>query len=392
MESRGRFRFRFCFILAVMGTTAAAYLFSESASSQRSEAESTSQVKPRYSWHAALDVVPHVSVTVRKDHETGHWIYSYTLTNDSTSANVITKFALDPVEEAISIAGIEHWYHKHGFGNRRHAAVWAVVDVGPTPTDWDSVSLYPSVFDIQPGQVVDGFNIISRRPPGLINYYVQGFHDIASWEEPDQPRLFDNAVSGPILGPGGEPAESSPRQWFSSSRSRPLPADSVRSPKQAVDIIVSAGVSMDSASGVYSYSYSILNEPSSGNVLSRFGMRQLVRPIRINSPEGWSGWYGYQDDPNALVWVVTETGPAPPGWGGDQVYIGPFHVEPGDTVAGFTITAREPPSNMIKFYAQGFDSFPRSAHQDVPILGKLLWNECVTGPTLGPASTTSEEK
>lgn len=362
---------------------AAAYLFSESASSQRGEAESTSRAEPRYSWHAALDVVPHVSVTVRKDHETGHWSYSYTLTNDSTSAHVITEFALDPVEEVISIAGIEHWYHSHGSENRRQAAVWSVVDVGPTPTDWDSVSLYPSIFDVQPGEVVDGFNIISRRSPGLINYYVQGFHDLPSWGEPYEPTLFDNAVTGLILGPGGLPADSSSQQWFNSSRSLPLSADSLRGPKQAVALVISAGVSKNNSSEDYTYSYSIIKERSSKNALAVFAVSPVPKPVTIISPEGWSSFHGWQDDSTAVVWTVTKFGPEPPDWSGNY-YIGPFHTQPGDTVTSFQIIVSYPPARHMNFFAQGFDTIPRGRSHEERYVKKRLWEDSVTGITLGP--------
>jgi hypothetical protein len=392
MEPRRRFRFGTNFILAVMGTTAAAYLFIEAAGSQKSETESTSRVEPRYSWHAALDVIPHVSVAVRKDRETGHWIYSYTVSNDSTSANAITKFALDPVDDVIGIVGVEHWYHVHGFANRRQAAVWAVVDVGPPPSDWDSVSLYPSVFDVQPGTVVEGFSIVSRRPPGLINYYVQGFHDIASWEEPDAPRPFDNAVTGSILGPGGEPVDSSSRQWFSSSRSRPLSADSVRSPKQAVDLVVSARVSFKPSTGVHTYYYEVRNELTSENALDLFLVTKVDSPITISYPPHWGAFDRFDGDSSVVVWFIADVGPPPTDWRGNDVYIGPFHPQPGDSVSGFSFTSLWPPEATARFYAEGFDTIPGGGHTGPYVRPKAFWEDAVTGPTLGPTTTRSEEK
>lgn len=166
-----------------------------------------------FSWSSATSVVPQVIGQATGHPETNTWTYTYVLKNDPSSTNPVMTFALAPVLAPQSIGRPNHWMQTYGFGDRSDAVVWRVVDAGPPPTGWDSVSLYPSPFEVQPGDTLGGFSIVSPHGPGMINYYVEGFHGLAlEPDEPDPPPLFDNSVTGTVVGPAnvtGVPEEPS---------------------------------------------------------------------------------------------------------------------------------------------------------------------------------------
>jgi hypothetical protein len=155
-----------------------------------------------FSWSSATSVVPQVIGQATGHPETNTWTYTYVLKNDASSTSAIMTFALAPVLAPQSIGRPIHWMQTYGFGDRSDAAVWRVVDAGPPPTGWDSVSVYPSPFELQPGDTLAGFSIVSPNGPGMINYYVEGFHGLAlEPDEPDPPALFDNSITGSVVGP-----------------------------------------------------------------------------------------------------------------------------------------------------------------------------------------------
>ena len=157
-----------------------------------------------FTWSAATNVIPQVNGQAMPHPETNSWTYTYTVKNDISSPNAIMRFALAPVLEPLSIVAPTHWYQSYGYRGRSDAAVWMVVDRGPPPVGDDSVSVYPSPFDIQPGDSVSSFRILSSHSPGMITYFVEGYHDLPLYpDEPDPPTLFDNSITGTIVGPAG---------------------------------------------------------------------------------------------------------------------------------------------------------------------------------------------
>jgi hypothetical protein len=154
-----------------------------------------------YTWSAATNVIPEVSGQATWDPETSSWTYTYTVKNDVSSPNVIRTFGLAPVLEPQSIVAPTHWYQNYGFQERSDAVVWTVVDQGPPPVGWDSVSAYPGPFDIQPGDSVSSFSIVSPHGPGWITYFVEGYYDIPLYDEPSPPSLFNNSITGTVVGP-----------------------------------------------------------------------------------------------------------------------------------------------------------------------------------------------
>jgi len=174
-------------------------LFADSLLTWSAAARADSQ----YTWSPATEVIPAVNGQATWHPETSSWTYTYTVKNDISSPNAIMRVALAPVLEPQSIVAPAHWYQHHGYAERPDAAVWMVVDTGPPPVGWDSVSVYPSPFEIQPGDSVSSFSIVSPHGPGWTTYFVQGYYDIPRYDEPDAPSLFDNSVTGTVVGPAG---------------------------------------------------------------------------------------------------------------------------------------------------------------------------------------------
>jgi hypothetical protein len=157
-----------------------------------------------FSWSSAMSVIPQVSGQATPNPATNTWTYTYTLKNAAASTEAIMTFALAPVLALQSVGRPAHWFQTYGFADRTDALVWTVVDAGTPPVGWDSVSVFPSPFELQPGDSLTGFSIVSPNGPGMTTYYVQGFHGLAlEPEEPDPPTMFNNSVTGTVVGPIG---------------------------------------------------------------------------------------------------------------------------------------------------------------------------------------------
>lgn len=108
----------------------------------------------------------------------------------------------------------------------------------------------------------------------------------------------------------------------------------------------------------------------------------MGKPSKILSPAHWTGSYGTEGDTTAIGWSVTDYGADPPGWNGVQLYAGPHHPTPGQTVAGFTIQSYQGPAN-VTFFVQGFDTLQTGGEDGVESsLG--TFDGGVTGTTIGP--------
>jgi hypothetical protein len=143
---------------------------------------------------------------------------------------------------------------------------------------------------------------------------------------------------------------------------------------------------MDPVTGWWTYSYSVINEPSSQNALETFVLRPMWKPVQIVAPAHWMGSYGSEGDSAAVAWSVVDFGPDPQGWNGVQLYQGPYHPTPGQTATGFKIVSRQPPANLT-FYAQGFDTLQTGGEEDVAS-APGVFEEGVTGTTIGPDVNT----
>jgi hypothetical protein len=176
---------------------------------------------------AALAIIPHVSGAAAWDSTTHLWRYTYKLTNDRRSRNVIREFALKPVPRFPAyLVSPPHWAGSYGHSGCTECIDWSVVDAQQErPATWDSVSDYPSVFDLQLGDSVS-FSFEHRSKPATITYHVQGFYFQSTHGEaegPDDPTVFQKGITGTVIGPGGSAAKALRRRTTRATHSGPGP-------------------------------------------------------------------------------------------------------------------------------------------------------------------------
>lgn len=169
------------------------------------------------------------------------------------------------------------------------------------------------------------------------------------------------------------------------SASRILYADSLLAPlrpTQALQVTVNATASYDSTTRFWTYSYTVTNDASSTNVLDEFAVTPVWTPVSMAAPPHWIVSYGYDGDSSAVAWSVKDIGPPPANWDGQNIYVGPYNPQPGQTLSGFQIVARQAPAS-IPFYAVGFDTLQGGGEE-----GKesppTMFQEGITGNTIGP--------
>jgi hypothetical protein len=180
---------------------------------------------------------------------------------------------------------------------------------------------------------------------------------------------------------------------FETARSRVIFADSTLGPLRAtqqIQVTVEGSASFDSTTGRYTYSYDLTNEPTSANVVARFGLTAISpAPVSVISPAHWESSYGFDGVAHALVWSMTDLGPPPANWDSADVYISPFHLQPGHTASGFKLETPVAPA-MVPFFAQGFDTITGGGESGGP-LPPTLFEDSVTGTIIGPAGTVRVE-
>ena len=143
----------------------------------------------------------------------GYFTYTYTVTNEHNSAVGVRTFGINRIPEPDSAFCPGQWAGFYGWQEEDSAVVWSVTDsLTKAPPGWDSTNIYPSPYEIQPGQSAL-FRMVSRRPPTptpSVSFYAQGFDLIpeagpyTTSEEPGEanfPSLFRGGVTGLVFGP-----------------------------------------------------------------------------------------------------------------------------------------------------------------------------------------------
>jgi hypothetical protein len=97
-------------------------------------------------------------------------------------------------------------------------------------------------------------------------------------------------------------------------------------PVQHIVLTVRATATYDVAAGLWNYTYSVTNEPVSGNALETFAVTPLGKPERIVSPPHWMGSFGSEGDSTAVAWSVWTWGRPPQG--GTALNYSKDHITP----------------------------------------------------------------
>jgi len=147
-----------------------------------------------------------ITASAALDAETGLYEYTYSLKNHLASEGSIQRFCLGPLDLAPqAVIAPEHWgsapLHRAG----HTVIVWRVADLGPAPPGWtdDGVSVYQSIYCVDPGDSLSGFSFMTAMPPGRVEFSVDAWEEIRPLEDARMPE-FPFRTQGWILGPQAE--------------------------------------------------------------------------------------------------------------------------------------------------------------------------------------------
>lgn len=152
---------------------------------------------------------------VTYDADTGLYTYNYAFTNATSSRQEVDSVViLLGDSSAINVMAPKGWgsfaWNDGNQGLPGNKIEFATVEVGQLPADYvDDPSYYmrdvPSIYQIKPGQTLSGFSFQSPDPPGIVDFYAQGFTQIPDVEDlPDPPLAYFDAsesVKGQTKGP-----------------------------------------------------------------------------------------------------------------------------------------------------------------------------------------------
>ena len=107
-------------------------------------------------------ISPKLDVKVSYDKKTKNYIYKYKLTNLFTAKASIRKFSIESLAPPVTINTGKGW-KSYGYIVENREILWGHAYL-PDQKD----------YTIQPGQNLDGFEIISKSPPGPVRSYADG--------------------------------------------------------------------------------------------------------------------------------------------------------------------------------------------------------------------------
>lgn len=154
-------------------------------------------------------------------------------------------------------------------------------------------------------------------------------------------------------------------------------------PPDKVDVIVAAEVTFDSASAMYTYSYTVTSLGSSRQKLRTIYV-EGAPPTSTERPD--SSWYS-----RAIGAALAAELHVAGGWAWSQTG-GPLGLAPGQTASGFRIVSHRPPT-VVRCYSAGWT--PNMAPREEPPDELLAAVHSVTwrfpaGFTIGPAPNDTE--
>lgn len=155
-------------------------------------------------------------------------------------------------------------------------------------------------------------------------------------------------------------------------------------------VSVEVTTTYDDQTGLYTYSYSVTNDPQSPAAVEAFGVTPVLIEPDLGAPQHWRGRYGFDADATAAVWTTWDLGEPPPGWvwDGEDPYPSEFAIAPGQTLDGFTLTSPIPPGTLT--YAATY--WPDTPSIDDEFVNEPpFWSHGATGSVQGPGISGSGE-
>jgi FlgD Ig-like domain len=139
----------------------------------------------------------------------GKYTYTYAVSSASNNQIGVELFGIKRVPPPDEVESPPQWTAFFGFDEEESSVVWACTDtLTEAPPGWDSVQVFPSPYEIQPGQSKT-FTMVSKRlPTQSVTFYALGSDTVpavglysGSTGAFDYPTLWNAGVSGTVWGP-----------------------------------------------------------------------------------------------------------------------------------------------------------------------------------------------
>ena len=145
---------------------------------------------------------------VQFDPATGLYTYSFTVTNGPTAAQEVATFAIEADVEIVNVQSPQGW--TFGFVFDKPILLWDATGFldDTIPPEEDDGNIFPSPFNIDPGETLAGFSFQSPAGPTTVMFFAQGFAKLPVAESEDDfgeielPTFDENSQIGFTTGPG----------------------------------------------------------------------------------------------------------------------------------------------------------------------------------------------
>ncbi len=162
-------------------------------------------------------------------------------------------------------------------------------------------------------------------------------------------------------------------------------------PPNLLTVKVDATVSLDPATNLYNYRYTLSNDASSQQNLRGFALDFADSVSSVKTPSGWS--HGFVRRRSTIAWHAVLAADLPPGTE-DQGQLPPLlsSIKPGAALSGFSFTSPKPPG-PVKFYVTGETQIGVGTEEDAEMatqncpqsVGSFL-DLALVGSTQGPVN------
>jgi hypothetical protein len=128
-------------------------------------------------------VNPTLSVSTSYDKKNREYKYTYTLRNGANSQIPLNYFGLLLDQAPASVLSPQDWGGNFAsLDSSPHRFRWSTTTVAAAEANKVSGdgTLSPPIYAIQPGKTLSGFEVSSQEPPGVAQFFAQGFTQIAS--------------------------------------------------------------------------------------------------------------------------------------------------------------------------------------------------------------------
>jgi hypothetical protein len=162
------------------------------------------------------DLTIFVAVDIYFESPTGLFVYNYTITNATYSANVLETFAVSPCNNVQYVEGPDHWLGFDGYQGDSLAVVWRAVGDEEDPIPWDGLTITPSARNLAPGETIGGFIVRSPLSGSYATFYARGFEEIPDGAEtveehdPLPPKIYEAGLRGDTYAPSLPPSLGAP--------------------------------------------------------------------------------------------------------------------------------------------------------------------------------------